>query len=213
MLDVVCVLRPGGKVQYDTTWVTKLRCAVERNLHMPYRFSCITDADVDCDRIDLDPGHHGFWNKLQLFKPGRFTGATLYLDLDTVICSDITPMIRCVQNQSFVMWYESDKQIHSSAMMYWQGDHSYLWHLYCSQTWHQWHLKYNAEPLYGDQALISEHTQHSLWIDHCPLEWFAIAGVRDKRQKLEDVRILLFRKPSLKPSTMPHHPLVQAHWH
>lgn len=212
MLDVVCVLRPGGKVQYDSTWVHKLRDAVARHLHRPYRFQCITDADVDCERIELEPGHHGFWNKLQLFKPGRFTGTTLYLDLDTVICADITPMVERVQGQSFVMWYETDKQIHSSAMMYWQGDHSCLWNLYTTRTCRQWHIQYNAEPLYGDQALISEHTQHTLWMDHCPPEWFAIAGMRDKQQQQEDIRVLLFRKPSLKPSTMLYHPLVQQHW-
>ena len=212
MLDVVCVLRPGGKVGYDSTWVHKLRDAVARHLHRPYRFQCITDAEVDCERIELDPGHHGFWNKLQLFKPGRFTGATLYLDLDTVICADITPMIERVQSQSFVMWYEADKQIHSSAMMYWQGDHSYLWGLYSQHNWEYWHRTYGKSPLYGDQALISEQTQHTLWTDHCPPEWFAIAGVRGKRQRQEDIRVLLFRKPSLKPSTMPDHPLVQQHW-
>lgn len=212
MLDVVCVLRSGGKVGYHAGWVRKLRDAVARHLHMPYRFRCISDSEIDCERIDLDPGHHGFWNKLQLFKPGQFTDTTLYLDLDTVICADITPMIELVQGQSFVMWYEADKHIHSSAMMYWQGDHGYLWDLYCQQDWQHWHRIYAKTPRYGDQALISEHTQHTLWTDHCPREWFATAGVRDKSQRPEHIRVLLFRKPSLKPSTMPDHPLVRAHW-
>lgn len=212
MLNVVCLLRQGGKVGYDATWVAKLQRAVERNLTIPHQFVCFSDCDVPCERIELLPGDHGFWSKMQLFRPGLLSGPTLFLDLDTVICSNLDHVIAQLQGQKFVMWYEADKHIHSSALMYWEGDHSYLWNLYQSQSLGHWQSLYRVPPLYGDQAIISEHTNHSLLTDHCPVDWFHIASRRDADLDLSKIKILMFRKVSQKPSTMADHPLVQAHW-
>lgn len=213
MLDVVCVLRSGGKIGYNAEWVRKLQDAVARNLSCDYRFTCLSDCEVACERIVLEDGDYGFWSKLQLFKPGLFTGSTLYLDLDTVICQSLDPVIEKIKDQQFVMWYEADKNIHSSAFMYWQGDHSYLWHLFKSHPLHHWKQLYGAPPLYGDQALISEHTHHSLLTDFCPTNWFHIANAKDDcNLDSHQIKLLMFRKTSQKPSTMPWHALVKAHW-
>ncbi len=212
MLNVVCVLRQGGKVGYDSTWVDKLQRSVQRNLTQPHRFVCFSDCAVNCERIELQTGDYGFWSKLQLFKPGLLTGPTLYLDLDTVICGNIDTIVDCIQNQKFVMWIEADKNIHSSAFMYWQGDHSYLWDKFIAQPLSHWESLYSTPPLYGDQAVISENTQHTVLTDHCPAEWFHIASYKDARRDLSSVKILMFRKVSQKPSTMSYHPLVQEHW-
>lgn len=213
MLDVVCVLRSGGKVGYNAEWVIKLQNAVARNLSYNYRFTCLSDCEVPCNRIVLEKGDYGFWSKLQLFKPGAFTQATLYLDLDTVICQSLDPIIEKIKDQKFVMWYEADKNIHSSAFMYWQGDHSYLWHLFKSHPMNHWEQLYGSPPLYGDQALISENTQHSLLTDLCPAQWFHIANAKkDCDLDLQQVKLLMFRKTSQKPSTMPMHALVKSYW-
>lgn len=216
MLNVVCVLRSGGKVGYDVSWVERLQRAVSRNLTRPHRFSCISDQPVPCHRIEMltDRAHgaKGFWSKMQLFQPGLFTGATLYLDLDTVICQNIDDIVDRVQGHDMVMWYESDTKIHSSAFMYWQGDHSHLWNLFVSRPWTEWKAKYAEPPLYGDQAMISEHTKHVLLTDLCPTNWFAIAESTVDGLDLDQIKLLMFRKPKLKPNTMLNHPLVQAHW-
>jgi hypothetical protein len=149
---------------------------------------------------------------MQLFKPGVLTDPTLYIDLDTVICSNIDQVVERIQYQNFVMWFEADKNIHSSALMYWQGDHSYLWDVFVSKPVHQWESLYSVPPLYGDQAIISENTKHTLLIDHCPPEWFHIASRRDANIDLNAVKMLMFRKVAQKPSTMGHHLLVQQHW-
>jgi len=211
MINIACVLRSGGKVGYDATWVEKLQRAVSRNLSTPHRFVCVSDCDVPCERIELEPIGKGFWSKIQLFKPKLFVGPVLYLDLDTVICNSLDPIIERIQTQKFVMWYEADKHIHSSAFMWWQEDHSWLWDLYQQQSPDHWANLYSAPPLYGDQAFVSEHVNHTLLTDHCPSEWFHIASRRDI-DCLLDVKLLMFRKTSQKPSTMPNHPLVQAHW-
>lgn len=213
MITIACVLRQGGKVGYDASWVEKLQTAVARNLSIAHTFVCLSDCDVPCERIPLDSTGSGFWAKLQLFKPNLFANPVLYLDLDTVICKPIDEIVSSVQDQQFVMWHEYDRDIHSSAMMWWQGDHSYLWDIYCSQSPEYWKELYSKPPLYGDQALISEHTNHTLFTDYVPSKWFHIAGNKDREEQMQEVKILHFRKTSKKPSTMTGHPLVQQHWH
>ena len=212
MLNVVCLLRQGGKVGYTAEWVDKLQRGVQRNLTHSHRFVCFSDCAVNCERIELETGDYGFWSKMQMFKPGLLTGPTLYLDLDTVICSNIDSIIDNIQQQQFVMWIEADKNIHSSAFMYWQGDHSNLWNTFISKPLSYWESLYGVPPLYGDQAIISENTQHTVLTDHCPAEWFHIASHKDARRDLGQIKMLMFRKVSQKPSTMSYHPLVQAHW-
>ena len=95
--------------------------------------------------------------------------------------------------------------------MWWHGDYSHLWQLYQTHDPNYWAELYNSPPLYGDQALISEHTDHTLLTDHCPSEWFHIASRRDADMPT-DIKLLMFRKTSQKPSTMLNHPLVQKFW-
>jgi len=206
------VLRQGGKVGYTADWVDKLQRGVQRNLTRPHRFVCFSDCEVNCERVELQTGDHGFWSKMQMFKPGVLNGPTLYLDLDTVICNNIDLIVERIQQQSFVMWIEEDKNIHSSAFMYWHGDHSYLWNKFISKPLSYWESLYSVPPLYGDQAIISENTNHTVLTDHCPTEWFHIASYKDPRRDLSQVKMLMFRKVSQKPSTMDYHPLVQQHW-
>jgi hypothetical protein len=211
MINVVCVLRTGGKVGYDSTWVEKLQRGVTKHLSVPHQFVCLSDCEVPCKRIALENSGKGFWSKIQLFKPELFVGPVLYLDLDTVICNSLDPIVERIQAQEFVMWYEADKHIHSSAFMWWRKDHSWLWKLYRQQSSEYWADLYSAPPLYGDQAFVSERVRHTLLTDHCPSEWFHIASRRDI-DNLSGVKMLMFRKTSQKPSTMLDHPLVQAHW-
>jgi hypothetical protein len=214
MINIACVLRSGGKVNYNATWVEKLQRAVSRNFSIPHRFVCLSDCDVPCERIPLLPGDRGFWNKLQLFRPGVFgnSNPVLYLDLDTVICKSIDEIYQKIQKYKFVMWHEQDNRTHSSAMMYWSGDYSHLWDLYKSQPFEHWNHMYSSPPLYGDQAFVSENVKHRLLTDCCPSEWFHIAGAKTKNKNLDTVKILFFRKAKYKPSTMLDDPLVQQHW-
>jgi hypothetical protein len=212
MINVVCVLRQGGKVGYDASWVRKLQDAVARNLTLPHKFICLSDCNVPCERIPLESTGDGFWAKLQLFKPGLFTGPVFYIDLDTVICQNIDDLIIKVQNEKFVMWYENDKGIHSSAMMWWNGDYSYLWDLYLSKDILYWKDLYSTAPLYGDQALISENVNHKLFTEFLPDSWCHIVTKNDSQLDLSKVKILHFRKTHTKPSTLSSHPLVKQHW-
>lgn len=212
LINIVCVLKNGGKVNYNFLWVEKLKNSIQRSLSIPYRFVCLSDVDVPCERIELDNADPGFWSKMQIFRPGLFNGPVLYIDLDTVICKNIDDIILKSMDKKFVMWIEKDKEIHSSALMFWNGDFSYLWDLYKSKPFDYWNNLYSSPPLYGDQAIISENTDHLVFLDYCPTEWFHIASKRDNSLNLENVKILMFRKSSQKPSTMLDHQLVKNYW-
>jgi hypothetical protein len=210
MINVVCVLRPGGKVGYDATWVEKLKNSIARNLTVEHKFICLSDVDVPSERIPLIGTGAGFWAKLELFRPGLFTDPVLYIDLDTVICSNIDNIVNSIKDQNFVMLLETDKNVVSSAVMWWQGDHSYLWDQYIKTPEAVLKEQYSKMPKYGDQAFIQDYTTHTLLQEHIPESW---VGWSSQQEMSADVKILIFRKVSQKPSTMMDHPLVQQHWH
>jgi hypothetical protein len=213
MINIVCVLRSNGKIGYDASWVEKLQNAVSRHLTLPHRFICLSDCDVPCERIPLEDVGQGWWAKMQLFRPNIFNGPVLYFDLDTVICKNINDIIKLVEHEKFVMWYEADKKIHSSAMMWWNGDYSFLWDKYISKSTEFWSEKYKEVPLLGDQGFVSENTSHTLFTDIVPKEWFHISHKHDcETTDFSKVKILHFRKANNKPSNLSSHPLVRDHW-
>lgn len=209
MINVVCVLRQGGKVGYDASWVEKLKNSVDRNLTLEHRFICLSDVDVPCERISLISNGSGFWAKLELFRPGLFSDPVLYIDLDTVVCSNIDDIINCIKDQKFVMLKETDKNVVSSAIMWWQGDHSYLWDKYSNTSVSALKEQYSKMPRYGDQAFIEDYTDHTLLQQYIPESW---VGWSSQREVPTDAKILIFRKVSQKPSNMLDHPLVKQHW-
>jgi hypothetical protein len=93
MLTVACV-RTGQK--YSTEYVYRLRGAVKRHLKRPHRFVCLTDNPRDLPDVETIPvkdGLHGWWGKMQLFEPTwRLEQKVLYLDLDSVIVREISPL-------------------------------------------------------------------------------------------------------------------------
>ena len=108
MINVVCVLRNGGKVGYDAIWVEKLKNSVARNLTLKHQFICLSDVDVPCNRIPLISHDAGFWAKLELFRPKLFDGPVLYIDLDTVICASLDDVVNRIKDQQFVMLLETE---------------------------------------------------------------------------------------------------------
>jgi alpha-N-acetylglucosamine transferase len=199
-------------VGYDSSWVEKLQNSIKRNVTLPYKFICLSDVDVPCNRIVLENDGPGFWAKMQLFKPNLFNGPVLYIDLDTVICKNIDEIILQCNGKNFIMWLESDKNVHSSALMYWEGDYSVLWSLYKNKPFQYWKDLYSKGLLYGDQAVVSENVEHTTFLDHFPKEWFHIAARNDNNLDLSKVKMLMFRKSKQKPSVMLDHALVQSHW-
>jgi hypothetical protein len=72
MLIVACVLSPGPI--YMRSHVARLEAMVAAHMVQPYRFVCLDDSPWP-----------GYWAKISLFEPRRFTGRVLYLDLDVTV--------------------------------------------------------------------------------------------------------------------------------
>lgn len=217
MITVACVLRAGGKVGYDASWVEILQNSVKRNLTIPHRFVCLSDVDVSCERISLDTQGSGWWAKIQLFKPGLFSGPILYFDLDTVICGNLDPIVEtAIKHNKFLMEYDIGFKLSSSAIMFWNGDYSKIYNKYMTDPMHYEDIysiaNQGPQRQVGDQALIASMVDHD-YINHiCPSNWFHIITKQDHRADLSQVKILIFRKAKQKPTTMTDHPLVQRHW-
>jgi len=217
VITIACVLREGGKVGYNATWVEKLQNAVSRNLTVPYRFICLSDCEVPCERIPLDDIGTGWWAKMQLFKPNALTGPTLFFDLDTVIFGDLNPLVEILLEQDrFVMWRDDTINISSSAIMYWNGDYSHIYENYIENANH-YHETFSLknqglDRQVGDQAVISKIVPHVHINDLIPSEWIRLVSKHDERLDFSNSKIMIFKKVSSKPSTLPNHKIVKAHW-
>ena len=217
MITIVCVLRHGGKVGYDATWVEKLHNSIKRNLTIPFKFVCLSDCDVPCERIPLDEIGAGYWAKMQLFKPGQFDGPVLFFDLDTIICNNLDSLVeKLLEQDELVMWKDLYYNISSSAIMFWRKDYSFVYHAYAVNPTYYEEKYSNANQgparLVGDQALISSMIPHKFINNFCPENWIHVVGKRDDNSNLSETRILIFRKLHTKPSTMTAHQLVKEHW-
>lgn len=89
-LRVICV-KWGDK--YDDVWVHRLRSMVARHLG-EHDFVCMTDQPVEgVDCVPCEPDLPTWWSKVGLFKPGKFPGLNLYLDLDVVIVRSLEGLV------------------------------------------------------------------------------------------------------------------------
>jgi len=83
-LTVACV-NVGNYLGMGEKYVDTLASMARRHLP-PHDFVCIDESRFK-----------RWWAKLELFKPGRFTGNVLYFDLDVVISGDLTGLLGCLE--------------------------------------------------------------------------------------------------------------------
>ena len=91
-LTVAMVLRSGGGV-FTPLWVERLVRQVRKHLN-PDHIVCLSDLELfpSMDPLRVSSLRHdwpGWFAKLELFRPGLFSGATIYFDLDTAIVGPI----------------------------------------------------------------------------------------------------------------------------
>ena len=100
-LTVTCVF-VRGPYPYTPEYVIRLERMVRKHLARPFRFVCLTDqpkafkAPIETIEIQsmLADGVIGYWNKIRLFDPEMgFKGRMLFLDLDTLVVSDLAPIV------------------------------------------------------------------------------------------------------------------------
>lgn len=128
-LTVACV-EWGDYCGQGARYVRNLRAAVARHLAAPHRFVCLTDrpaAHPDVQTSALAPGLAGWWNKLELFRPGRFEGRVLYLDLDSFV---IGPLDALAARKGIIhlgMWGWKQNDYGSGCMVWDAGEHAEAW--------------------------------------------------------------------------------------
>lgn len=81
---------------FTTKDVVRLRETVDKWIDRPYDFYCLTndmDADVPAIKIQLEYAWPGWWSKIELHRADLPPGRTLYLDLDTHVISNLSPIL------------------------------------------------------------------------------------------------------------------------
>jgi hypothetical protein len=135
----------------------------------------------------------------------------LYFDLDTVIVSNIDAIINSFLTYDFLMledpWIKGSS---SSAMMWWNGDYSFLWNEFVSLSESYWSYTYRPKNRYGDQAYIMERVKHQHIQSVIPnlknIQRFNKSNPRD------ELKIWQFGSSKLKPWLFLDDPSVAENW-
>ena len=113
---------------------------VRQHMRQPFQFVCVADSRL-----------RGWWAKIDLFKPGRFKGRVLYLDLDVTVTGNLDELVAVISPFALIKNWE--RIGYNSSVMVWtaghcdslytefnasedeggdiarfRGDQSYIWH-------------------------------------------------------------------------------------
>lgn len=114
-LTVACVLSKHGNTKYDNSHVKRLENQVKDHMAQPYTFVCLDDSPLP-----------GWWAKISLFEPGRFSGRVLYLDLDVTITGSLDDLVN--MQSDFIICRDWLRFGYNSSVMAWTSraaDHLY----------------------------------------------------------------------------------------
>lgn len=199
-LTVACVWVKAN-VPYGAEYVTNLRAMVARHLTRPHRFVCLTDRparipDVSTQSIAHDPSVFGWWAKLELFNPKRFTGRVLYLDLDTLVVGSLDEVVDypsrfalLPHGGTFSGVYKGKARrivpkFNSSVMVWDAGVNSALYTEWAPMM---------AEEFHGDQDFIGERMPDGAVM---PAEWFPrLSEIGHLAAPPEAAKVVLCKKP------------------
>lgn len=216
--------KKGEDFQFKAEHVNRLRNMVGRHLHMPHEFVCITD---DTRGIDPDIRIIPLWDdlralggcyvRLKAFAPemADIIGTRFaWLDLDTVITNDITPLFD--REEDFIMWGDTNPTTpyNGSMLMMTAGARRQVW-----DEWNEDSISKGVRLGYvgTDQAHIGA------CLGPNEKRWTTEDGVYSfrchiKRNQLlrppNDARIIFFHG-SNDPSqelTQDRHPWIREHW-
>ncbi len=160
MKTIACVLKTGVfrnrhmKVVYTPDHVRWLRDQVAEFVQIPHRFVCFSNIHVQgVDVIPLRDDLPGWWSKLEMF---RELEQAFYLDLDTVLTRDITPMIQYPHQFTVLRNLSStDRSRIGSGVMAWRGDLSHLYHEFMRAP-QQYMDECTVPECWGDQGFIQK---------------------------------------------------------
>ncbi len=152
---IVCVLRSGGA--YSPRWVDALARGIE--VHSPAHrdaITCLTDMDVTTPGVRVVPlryGWPGWWSKLEVLAPGVTDGPTCYVDLDTLVLGDLTPLLGYSGPFAMLSDFYAPARAESGVMAWTPGPASEaVWSAFLKDPWANIH-RYRR-----DGRFIAEHS-------------------------------------------------------
>lgn len=117
-----------GKGRFKPEHVERLYRQVRRHCPASVPFRCITRERFSEAGIETIPMRHkwpDYWCKIECF---AVRGPILYMDLDTTILGDLTPLLEAVQQHDFIAQRRLKNQEGiQTALMGWRGDVSRLY--------------------------------------------------------------------------------------
>lgn len=198
MITVACVWVQAN-VPYDVEYVERLAAMVRKHLKVPHRFVCLTDRPWllpdGMDRMPIASPHPlpGWWAKVELFRPGRFTGRVLYLDLDTLVVDSLEPVVSWPAPFAVIPDGGSSfqprngrrvvKRFNSSVMVFDPDAGAPVWQA-CTPA--------AMAHLWGDQDLIGEVLPDASTF---PLAWFPRLSTLTGPEMPDGARVVLSKKP------------------
>lgn len=215
-INVVCVYKDQSNehkpwVCYSEDYVDRLYRGVNRNIKIEFDFYCLSNRKTKYNTIPLVTDSDGYWNKIELFRANLFNGPTLYLDLDVVICNDITPMLESWSGEKLYMVEEPYQNqfgpIHNSSVMLWEQDYSHLYTKYVENQSEivKEYADITRNGFIGDQAYIGENVDYDVF-DQKYIGWKHHKVVTE----INDPALLVFtqgEKPHLSQD-----PIVKENW-
>lgn len=123
--------------------------------HAPkYEFACLSNVEIPGVKvIPLKYNWQGWWSKMELFREDF--GKVFYVDLDTVIVSDLTELLE--YNHTFTTWAQPRKVHHlQSGIMAWSGYKKNLFEKFAKDPNYWMHECADAK-CWGDQGFIGQN--------------------------------------------------------
>jgi hypothetical protein len=120
-MTFACVLKAKKQRVYSPIWVERLVRQAREHLR-PSRIVCLTDTPLTCcETIPLAHDWATWFSKIELFRPGLFSGPTFYVDLDSLILGSIAELERLIVEHGRLMMlddlYEPEQP--ASGIMAW----------------------------------------------------------------------------------------------
>lgn len=119
-----------------------------------HEFACLSNVNVpDVKVIPLKYNWPGWWSKMELFREDF--GKVLYVDLDTVVVSDLTQLLE--YDHSFTTWSRPNVNHYlQSGIMAWTGYKANLFETFSSNP-DYWMEKCVTRECWGDQGFIGKN--------------------------------------------------------
>lgn len=128
---IACVMRSGG--HYQPHWAWKLKRGLRRHAGTDFRFVVLTDlpAAFGVWGIPMLYRWPKWWGKLELFRPGLFSGPVLYLDLDTLAVGSLDGLLAYRGPFAMISDFYRPKLAQSGVMAWTPGEQSdAIWHAF-----------------------------------------------------------------------------------